>query len=90
MQTETHIFEVFQDNPGIPVLGIAVDGNAKSLKRAAKSLGITYSVLLANRSIKENYKVSSLPTTVIVGPKGQIKDVHVGIMFAPQLKWATQ
>ena len=90
-KTEIPTFSQFaQDNPDIPVLGISVDGNAKTLKRASKALGISYPVLIADREIKEKYKVSSLPTTVVVGPKGQIKDVHVGIMFSPQLKWATQ
>ena len=89
-KTEIPTFSQFaEENPDIPVLGIAVEGSAKSLKRAAKALGISYPVLIANREIKENYKVSSLPTTVVVDPQGQIKDVHVGIMFAPQLNWAT-
>ena len=90
-KTEIPTFSQFaQDNPDIPVLGISVDGTAASLKRASKALGISYPVLIADRQIKEDYKVNSLPTTVVVGPDGKIKDVHVGIMFAPQLTWATQ
>jgi hypothetical protein len=47
-------------------------------------------VLLADRQVKQEYQVDSLPTTVVVGPEGKVKDVHVGIMFGPQLNWATR
>jgi thiol-disulfide isomerase/thioredoxin len=90
-KTEIPTFSKFSnDNPDIPVLGIAVDGTVNTLKRASKVLGISYPVLLADSQIKQEYKVSSLPTTVVIDPEGKVKDVHVGIMFGPQLNWATR
>ena len=79
-----------KENPDIPVLGIAVDGSPEFLRRASKKLKIDYPVLVADAKVQENYKVNNLPTTVIVGPEGKIKDVHVGVMFGPQLRWATK
>ena len=90
-RTEIPTFSAFAEkNPDIPVFGIAVDGTKKSLKRAADNLGITYPVLIADAKVKNAYKVSSLPTTVVVDPEGHVRDVHVGIMLGPQLSWATR
>ena len=90
-RTEIPTFSSFaKENPDIPVLGIAVDGSRKSLKRAAKNLGIEYPVLIADSKVKNAYKVSSLPTTVVVDPRGYVRDVHVGMMLGPQLNWATR
>lgn len=90
-RTEIPTFSSFADeNPNIPVLGIAVDGSKASLKRAAKNLGITYPVLIADADIKKSYKVSSLPTTIVIDAQGRVKDIHVGLMLGPQLRWATR
>ena len=84
-------FSAFADaNPDIPVLGIAVDGSPEELKAAAEDLGITYRVLLGRRDVQERYGVSTLPTTVIIAPDGEVHTVHVGMMFRPQLEWATR
>jgi thiol-disulfide isomerase/thioredoxin len=79
-----------EEHPDIPVLGIAVDGTPSELRRQAARLGISYPVLLADNGIQEDYKVTTLPTTVIVGPDGEVRNVHVGAMLGPQLRWATR
>ena len=91
-RTEIPAFSSFaKENPDIPVLGISIDNASRStVKRAAKSLGITYPVLMADAQIQEDYKVGSIPMTVIIGPKGQVKDVHVGMMLETQLNWAAK
>jgi peroxiredoxin len=72
-------------NPDIPVLGIATDGTPGELKAAAKKLGITYPVLVADAATVKAYGVDTLPTTVIVGPDGSIQGAHAGILTRPQL-----
>jgi thiol-disulfide isomerase/thioredoxin len=61
------------DNPDIPVLGIAVDGTPDELRAAAASLGMTYPVMRADAATQAAYGVSTLPTTIVVGPDGTIK-----------------
>lgn len=78
-----------ESHPDIPVLGVAVDGTLPKLKRFQKKHGISYPILKADSKIQKEYQVSSLPMTVIIGPDGEVKDVHVGIMMAKQLEWAT-
>ena len=91
-RTEIPAFTEFaEENPDIPVLGIAMDGDQPAkLRRAVKQLGIGYPVLLADNDVKQKYKVSTLPTTVVVDKDGQVKDIHVGAMFKPQLEWAVR
>ncbi|MFT5679443.1 MAG: thiol-disulfide isomerase/thioredoxin [Myxococcota bacterium] len=78
------------DNPEIPVLGIAVDGTAPELRRASSELGITYPVLIADAATKARYGVETLPTTVVVGEDGAVRYAHAGLMLQPQLLWATR
>ena len=89
-RTEIPEFRQFvSEHPDIPVLGIAVDGSVNKLRQFAKQNRINYPVLKGDRAIQEDYNVSSLPMTVVVGPDGQIEDVHIGVMLASQLEWAT-
>jgi len=84
-------FSAFADaNPQIPVLGIAVDGTPEELRAASKDLGITYPILLGRKDVQATYGVSTLPTTVIIGPDGTIHTVHTGLLFRPQLEWLTR
>ena len=83
-------FEKFsKEHPNIPVLGIAIDGTPQALKQFAEQHNMTYPIVLANTKVQEEYKVSTLPMTVIVAPDGKVKDTHIGIMMEQQLKWAT-
>jgi thiol-disulfide isomerase/thioredoxin len=87
---EIPTFEKFSnENPNIPVIGIAVDGTIEQLSFFAKEHKMTYPIVIANPKVQEDYKISTLPMTVIVGPDGTVKDAHVGIMLEQQLKWLT-
>jgi thiol-disulfide isomerase/thioredoxin len=90
-QMEIPAFSSFaKTHPDIVVLGISVDGSAQEVRGHAKRLSIDYPVLIATHEVQRNYKVSTLPTTIIVGPDGKIDDVHVGMMLEAQLEWAIQ
>ncbi|MED5371611.1 MAG: TlpA disulfide reductase family protein [Myxococcota bacterium] len=78
------------ENPDIPILGIATDSNPAKIKVTAKKKDMQYPVLLGTSEVQALYGVTTLPTTVIVGPDGQVEDVHVGIMLKPQLALATR
>ena len=86
-QQEVPAFNRFHTaHPDIPILGLAVDsGNASKVRRTAKKWGITYPVAVADAQLQLNYDISTLPTTVVVGPDGKVEDIHVGIMSERQL-----
>jgi len=70
-----------KEHPEVQLIGVAVDsGSAADVERAAKSFGISYRVAVGDSSIMQRYKVSSLPTTVIIGPDGKVKASHVGML----------
>ena len=89
-RTEIPAFSDFADeNPDVVVLGVATDGDLKSLTKAATELGITYPVLVDSQGISSSlYKVNTIPTTVVVDKEGQVATVHVGIMMGWQLALA--
>ncbi len=78
------------ENPDIPVLGIATDNSPAKVRATAKKKDMQYPVLLADSDVQRDYGITTLPTTVVVGPDGQVKDVHVGTMLGPQLSFATR
>jgi len=77
-------------HPEIAVLGVAADGTPGQLKAAAKSFGITYPVLIGDPATLRAYQIGSFPTTVVIGPDGDVRTAHVGLMFGPQIWWATR
>jgi peroxiredoxin len=77
-------------HPEVAVLGIATDGDQASLRRASKKLGIGYPVLVGDAATVGAYGASTIPTTVVVGPDGEVLAAHVGLMLQPQLAWAAR
>ena len=67
------------DYPNTRVLGVAVDsGSDADIARAADRFGITWPVGPASTSIKGDYGVSVLPTTIIINRNGDLHHRHVG------------
>lgn len=79
-----------QNHPEMVVLGVVADGPPAKVKAAARSWGITYPVLMGDRATLDAYKVGSYPTTIVVGPDGEVSAGHVGIVTRPQLWWLTR
>ena len=68
-----------RERPEIVVLGLAVDsGDVEEVRSSAKSLGMDYRVALADSKVTGAYNVSVLPTTVVVGPDGEVRATRVG------------
>jgi thiol-disulfide isomerase/thioredoxin len=72
-----------EDHPEVPVIGISLDDQKISdarLRAQAKALGVRYPVARFTETIRADYDVRTLPTTVIVGPEGQVQFIRVGSM----------
>lgn len=68
-----------QDYPKVRMLGVAVDsGSDVDIARAADRFGIAWPVGPASRSIKSDYGVSVLPTTVVIDGEANLRYRHVG------------
>ena len=77
------------EHPDIPVLGISTDTSEAKVRATAKQLEMSYPVMLSDKATASAYAIGSLPTTVIVGPDGQVESIHVGAMMGWQLDMAT-
>lgn len=77
-------------HPETPILGIAVDGSRAELRRAAQALDIRYTVLIGEEQTSLDYNITTLPTTVVVGPDGAIRYAHTGPVLGPQLRLMTR
>ncbi|MEO0602792.1 MAG: TlpA disulfide reductase family protein, partial [Myxococcota bacterium] len=87
---EAPVFAQFAEaHPDVPVLGLAVDGPVAKVQRVADELGMDYRVVMADPDVVRAYDVDMYPTTVVVGPDGDVQWSHAGIMFRPHLAWAT-
>jgi len=77
-----------RNHPDVVVLGVSTDGSVPRLRRVKDTLGIDYPVLLADAATLRAYHIATLPTLVVVDPKGQVRTVHSGIMLPPHLAFA--
>ena len=74
-------------NPDAILLGIAADGTDEELKTAAKDLGIRYRIARGHPELFKAYGVNTYPTTVLIGPDGEVVAAHTGLLTDPQLAW---
>jgi thiol-disulfide isomerase/thioredoxin len=86
-QAEVPAFSRFAiAHPEVPVIGLSVDHTGPAKVRATvKKWGIRYPVAMASADLQRQYDVSTLPTTVVIGPDGMVKKIHVGTMSERQL-----
>ena len=90
-RVEIPSFSRFADNnPDIAVLGVATDGSRAQLAAAKEKLDIRYRILRADSATIQAYGAHTIPMTVVVGPDGEVRGSHTGVMFRPHLWWLTR
>lgn len=78
-----------EEHPEVEMLGVAVSsGKEADVRRTAQKWGISWPVALANHEATSGYKIDTLPTTVIIGPAGEVRHANVGTMSQSQLERA--
>ncbi len=74
------------EETGDRVVGVSVDdGTLDDVARAARSLGMTYPIALADRADVDRFAVELLPTVIIVGPDGHIVRSFAGAVGEQRL-----
>ncbi len=77
------LYEEFREQ-GLVVVGVGLDeGGAAVLRPFAEENGITYPILVGDRSVQTSYGVTGIPTTFMIGRDGRIARKHVG--FHPSM-----
>ena len=72
-------------HPEVAVLGIATDGSEPELRKVQKALEMDYPVLVSKPETTAVYRITTLPTTVVVDSNGRVAGTHTGILTPPQL-----
>jgi thiol-disulfide isomerase/thioredoxin len=79
------------DTPDVPVLFVAMDEREAVVRGYVSDNGVPASrVIHADRAVRDAWGVSTLPTTVVVGPDGGIRSAHSGLLIRPHLWWMTR
>lgn len=64
---------------GFELLGVNIDSDSAKATDMARALGVSFPVLLdSKRQVAELYRVNSMPLTVIVDRRGNLRYVHEG------------
>lgn len=75
----------------VAFLGVSVDDSRGDAARAKERWHIPYDVALDDGSVQRGYKVSLLPTVVVIGRDGVIRHTTTGVPSSRELdEWITE
>jgi cytochrome c biogenesis protein CcmG/thiol:disulfide interchange protein DsbE len=80
------LYEEYKDQ-GLAVIGVGLDqGGASVMAPFVEANNVTYTILVGDRTISRDYKVSSIPMTLTIGRDGRVAAKDVG--FASSMEGA--
>jgi len=72
------LYNTYQKN-GLEVIGMNVDrGDIDTVRHFVKSLDIPYPITLTTQEVERGYRVTGLPTTILVDKEGRIREKIAG------------
>lgn len=77
------LYKKFHDQ-GFELIGMSMDksGDVEIVRRFVQSMDIPYPIIITPDEVTKKYKVTGLPTTVLIDRKGNIRDKMVGFNTA--------
>ena len=72
-------------HPEVITLGIAVDSDRATVERFFTNQRFNYPILWDHARVQDAYKVTTLPTTIVINAEGKIVGAHTGILLGPEL-----
>jgi thiol-disulfide isomerase/thioredoxin len=85
--------EAYRAHPKTDVtfLGVSVDDSLKDAAGAKNRWGIPYDVALDDGSVSRGYKVSLLPTVIVIGKDGIVRHTTTGVPSNAELdRWIAE
>lgn len=76
-----NLYEQYKDDEDFVVLGINLQEDKDTILKFMKKQKMNYPVLLSDKKVISNYKISSIPRFFIIDKNGEIYNKYVG--FAP-------
>jgi peroxiredoxin len=83
--------KIYRDkkNDGFIILAITEDKERPKLDEYLKNKPVTFPVLIdSDNALAKQLKIESLPTTILIGEGGKVKQVHEGVQ--PYLSYAVE
>ncbi len=66
---------------GVRIVAISLDAHPEAVDPYVRREGLTYPILFGGAAVQASYRVTGLPTLVVVDQEGIVRHVHVG--YAP-------
>lgn len=75
----THLYKNYQER-GLELIGMSTDrmGDAEIVRRFVKSMEVPYPIIMTPEEVAKKYKITGLPTTILIDRKGKIREKIVG------------
>ena len=83
------IYDQFRDQ-NVAVYGINLETDAQAVKKFVSKRGIRYPVLMGDKKVAADYRVSSIPVFFIIGPDSRIKKKYTGYRPGMEEEWASE
>ncbi len=79
----TQLYKTYQER-GLELIGMSTDreGDVEIVRRFVKSMNIPYPIVMTPDDVARKYKVTGLPTTILIDRKGNIREKIVGFNSA--------
>ena len=75
------LYEQYKDNEDFVVLGINLEESKEDITKFMKKQKMNYPILLSDKKVISNYKITSIPRFFLIDRNGEIYNKYVG--FAP-------
>jgi len=75
----TQLYKNYQDK-GFELIGMSLDksGEMEMVRRFVKSMDIPYPIIMTPEDVARNYKITGIPTTVLIDKEGKVREKIVG------------
>jgi len=79
--------EAHKDTGDVVVIGVSVDAEgAEVVAPWAEEQGVTYTLVIGDENLAQDFGAMGFPTLVIVAPDGRIHSRHVGLIEVDELE----
>ena len=76
-----NLYKQYKDNEDFVILGINLQEDKETITKFMKKQKMNYPILLSDKKVISNYKISSIPRFFLIDRNGEIYNKYVG--FAP-------
>jgi thiol-disulfide isomerase/thioredoxin len=81
-----HLIQLYKgyQEKGFELIGMSTDkpGDVEMVRRFIHSMDIPYPIIMTPEEVARNYKITGLPTTVLIDKKGRVREKIVGFNSA--------